>query len=277
MSPILPLLFLSTVVVATHFQPLHPIDLSQGYARSIRNSSQLRSGFLHFDGLFQRDDCDPADSTPCPDGCYVGANAVCCANGGAVPQGDVCCDDSAGGGCAIGLTCGFCDTKGVCCSDATCAVLVDTDGSSVTLGPDDCKATAGNTVASVATVGTGGTTAPTPTPTPTPSITETTPLLPSSTENPPAPPTTTTEAPIPTTSASVPTVITVIVTTSSTSTLPPTPETTISTEIVSPPPAATTATVTQVAGAARKGFESHGVFATAAVALAMVGMLVMLA
>ncbi|KIY00480.1 uncharacterized protein Z520_04165 [Fonsecaea multimorphosa CBS 102226] len=280
MSPFLPLIFLFTAVFATHFQPFYPLDLAQGYTRSLRNSSQLRSDFLHFDGLDKRDDCDPTDSTHCPDGCYRDANDVCCTNGGAVAQGDVCCDDSAGGGCAIGLICGFCGTNGVCCSDASCTVLVDPDGSSVTLGPDDCKATAGNTVASVATVGPSGTPAPTPTPTPSTteqlSTTPSTPAVPSTTESPPPPPTTA-EAPIPTTSAA--TVVTVVTTTTSTSfssPTPTTPEATTSSEVVSPPPESTTSSVAQTAGVGR-GVEGHGLLATTALALAVVGMMLMLA
>ncbi|OQU97666.1 hypothetical protein CLAIMM_03561 [Cladophialophora immunda] len=281
MSPFLLLVFLSTGVLASYFQPLYPIEIDQRYTRSIRNSSQLRGDFLHFDGLVKRDDCDPTDSTPCPDGCYNGANDVCCANGGAVPQGDVCCDDSAGGGCAIGLTCGFCGSNGVCCSDASCTVLVDTDGSSVTLGPDDCKATAGNTVASVATIGAAGTTTPTPSPSTTEqlSTTQITQLVPSTTESPPPPPTTT-EAPIPATSPA--TVVTVVLTTSISSTVsatPTIPVVTTSTEVVLPPESTTssaTPSMAQTAGVGR-GVEGQGLLATTALALAVVGMLLMLA
>ncbi|OAP58309.1 hypothetical protein AYL99_07399 [Fonsecaea erecta] len=276
MSPFLLLVFLSTVVFASNFPPLYPIDLAQGYTRSIRNSSQLRFDFFNFDGVVKRDDCSVSDSTPCPDGCYNGVNDVCCANGGAVPQGDVCCDDSAGGGCAIGLTCGFCGSNGVCCSDASCTVLVDTDGSSVTLGPDDCKATAGNTVASVATVGAGGTTTPTVTPSTTDqlSTTPTTAAVPSTTESPPPPPTTT-EAPIPTTSPA--TVLTVVLTTTSTSTpFLTTPEATTSTEVVQPPPESSTSSEPQAGGVGRS-VDGQGRFATTALALAVVSILLMLA
>ncbi|KIY03212.1 uncharacterized protein Z520_01679 [Fonsecaea multimorphosa CBS 102226] len=86
--------------------------------------------------LNKRDDCD---GTSCPDGCYQGTNDVCCSGGGAVDAGDICCNDSAGGGCAIGLTCGFCDGDGVCCSDKSCSVLVNTNGVSSTVTGTACS------------------------------------------------------------------------------------------------------------------------------------------
>ena len=85
---------------------------------------------------------------------------MCCSGGGAVPAGDVCCDDSAGGGCAIGLTCGFCNGVGTCCSDESCTVMVNTKGVSTTLAASDCKASAGSTQPTVATVGAGSSTNP---------------------------------------------------------------------------------------------------------------------
>jgi len=111
---------------------------------------------LGADELAKRD----CSGTNCPDGCYNGVNDVCCSGGGAVPSGDVCCDDKAGGGCARGLTCGFCGDDGVCCSDSSCTVLVNTDGASVTPGSTVCTAAA--TVPPVSPVG------PTPPPVVTP-------------------------------------------------------------------------------------------------------------
>ena len=200
----LPLLVLVFLLPASSLAASHHLFDDLGFARKYSrmglNYSEIGTDFLHYDGRVRRADC-PAGNTNCPgasrpfvelslvflapltdyllnpDHCWTGIG-VCCAGGGAVPEGYHCCDDKAGKGCPADLTCAFCGTEGVCCTDPTCSAVVDVDGT-------ECKATPGNTLPTVGTVSASpsetpnstpsttptSTPNPTPTPKPTPSVT----------------------------------------------------------------------------------------------------------